>query len=263
MAAGNRVYLSLQVQNADLGWQFPEVQLNNAYVTLVSTNGSTFIYEVLALENLPSTSLTSIYLNYQQLNANLNVTRTIGIYETITSAVNGANPLATTLTTLVDTASCNGNSSSTTNSSSTATQSSGATTSSASSSSPTVVCETQAGVDKGTASLGFGVLQGQNVFLSLQLRNANYTSTIQISLPEADVVEVFNSGGKRIFQVSALQNIPAVANFQLNYGFQQTIANQNVWRDVAIHDTITGAINGIFPLSTSSSLLVDAASCVQ
>jgi hypothetical protein len=260
VAAGNRIYLSLQVENADLGWQFPEVQLNNAYVTLVSANGSIFIYELLALENLPSSSQLSVYLNYQQLDANLNVTRTLSLYDTASYAVNGVNPLVITNSVLVDAVTCNGGSSQSSSSSETSQSSS---TSSASSSSPAVICEAQAGLDTGNANLGFGIVQGQNVYMSLQLRNADYTSPIQISLPNADVFEVFSSGGKRIFQVSAQQHIPGSANFEFNYSYQQAITNQSVWRDVAVFDTVTGAINGIFPLTSSNNLLIDASNCGQ
>ena len=228
--------------------------MNNAYITLVSANGSTFIYEVLAIENLPASSLLSINLNYQQLDANLNVVRDIGVYETPTYAFNGVNHLVSTTSVLVDTAACSGTSSS-------AITSSSSVASSSSSSSPSIICETQTGADTGTANLGFGIMAGHNVYLSLQLRNADYASPIQVNLENADVMEIFASSTKRIFQVSALQTIPSSANVHFNYGYQQLDANQSVWRDVAIHDTATNAVYGSFPLSVSNTQLVDATHC--
>lgn len=247
--------MSLQLHNATFGSQAPEVSLNNAFVTLISVAGSTFIYEVLATDNLLSASHIAVSLSYQQLDANQSVTRDLGIYDTLTNAFNGVNRLVSINNTLVDATACGGSSSSAASSSS-ATDSS-----TSSSSSSTISCLVQTGVDTGTANLGFGIIAGQTYFLSLQLRNADYISPIQVSLEDADVMEIFASGTKRIFQVSALQNIPSSANLQFNYGYQQLIANQSVWRDFAIYETVTSAVHDAFPLVSSNTLLIDAANC--
>ncbi len=260
VAAGNRAYLSLQLQNAAFsGWEFPQIHLNNGYAYLVSANGSTFIYEVVAVENLPADTPLIVNLSYQQFDANQNVIRDIGVYDTLTNAFNNYR-MASVATVLVDTAECSGSSSSASSNSS---DSSSSVTSSSSSSSPSVICEAQTGADAGTANLGFGMMAGQNFYMSLQVRNADYTSPIQVSLENAIVYEVFGAGNRRIFQVSAQQNIPSSTNFQFDYGYQQVIANQSVWRDVAVHDNISFAINGILPLTVSNTLLVDASNCAQ
>lgn len=261
--AGNRVYLSLQLQNAAFsGWEFPQIHLNNGYAYLVSANGSTFIYEVVAVENLPSNTPLFVNLSYEQFDANQNVVRDIGVYDTLTNAFNNYR-LASVTTVLVDTATCSGNSSSTSSSSSEASNSSDSSSSATSSSSPSVICEAQAGADVGTARVDVGIMADQRFYMSLEVRNANYTSPIQVNLENAIVYEVFAVGNRRIFEVSPQQNIPSSAHFQFDYGYQQVIANQSVWRNVAVHDTASNAVNGAWALSSSNTLLIDASNCVQ